>query len=95
LKVRSADSGSRPPVHRSALPCGLPDRLPDGFTVGQLVTKVHTMTGLTSYTVRQAAYDLRKLRGKGSSTNTANHADTTYHPTPYAPSPPCSPSATT
>ncbi len=23
------------------------------------------MTGLTGYTIRQAAYDLRKLRGKG------------------------------
>src|SRR6266498_4396111 len=37
---------------------------PSGFTVGQLVAKVHTMTGHTDYTVRQAAYDLRKLRGK-------------------------------
>src|SRR6266545_358170 len=37
---------------------------PDGFTVGQLAAKVHTMTGHTDYTVRQAAYDLRKLRGK-------------------------------
>ena len=35
-----------------------------GFTVGQLADKVHTMTGQPSYTVRQAAYDLRKLRGK-------------------------------
>ncbi len=37
---------------------------PSGFTVGQLVAKVHTMTGHTDYTIRQAAYDLRKLRGK-------------------------------
>ncbi|HZM80572.1 MAG TPA: hypothetical protein VFC19_32950 [Candidatus Limnocylindrales bacterium] len=37
---------------------------PSGFTVGQLAAKVHTMTGHTDYTVRQAAYDLRKLRGK-------------------------------
>ena len=37
---------------------------PGGFTVGQLAAKVHTMTGHTGYTVRQAAYDLRKLRGK-------------------------------
>jgi hypothetical protein len=36
---------------------------PDGFTVGQLAAKVHTMTG-RAYTVRQAAYDLRKIRGK-------------------------------
>ncbi|MGI8867325.1 MAG: hypothetical protein ACR2F6_00350 [Mycobacteriales bacterium] len=39
---------------------------PDGFTVADLATKVHALTGQTknSYTVRQAAYDLRKLRGK-------------------------------
>ena len=36
----------------------------DGFTVAEFTTKVHTMTGDTHYTVRQAAYDLRKLRGK-------------------------------
>jgi len=39
---------------------------PDGFTVADLATKVHTLTGQSKddYTVRQAAYDLRKLRGK-------------------------------
>jgi hypothetical protein len=37
---------------------------PDGFTVADLATKVHTMTGNTGYTRRQAAYDVRKLRGK-------------------------------
>jgi hypothetical protein len=37
---------------------------PTGFTVQDLATKVHTMTGQTTYTTRQAAYDLRKLRGK-------------------------------
>jgi hypothetical protein len=37
---------------------------PGGFTVKDLTTKVHTMTGQTTYTTRQAAYDLRKLRGK-------------------------------
>lgn len=36
---------------------------PGGFTVGQLAAKVCTMTG-HSYTARQAAYDLRKIRGK-------------------------------
>lgn len=35
-----------------------------GFTVTDLATKVHTMTGHTGYTTRQAAYDLRKLRSK-------------------------------
>ncbi len=37
---------------------------PDGFTVGQLAAKVQTMTGHTENTIRHAAYDLRKLRGK-------------------------------
>jgi hypothetical protein len=37
---------------------------PGGFTVTDLTTKVHTMTGHTGYTTRQAAYDLRKLRAK-------------------------------
>jgi hypothetical protein len=40
---------------------------PDGFTVADLAAKVQTLTSQTDadYTVRQAAYDLRKLRGKG------------------------------
>jgi hypothetical protein len=37
---------------------------PRGFTVAELTAKVQQMTGQTSYTIRQAAYDLRKLRGK-------------------------------
>jgi hypothetical protein len=36
----------------------------EGFTVSELAVKVHTMTGNTDYSIRQAAYDLRKLRGK-------------------------------
>jgi hypothetical protein len=35
-----------------------------GFTVAEFTAKVHAMTGHTAYTIRQAAYDLRKLRGK-------------------------------
>ena len=35
-----------------------------GFTVAAFTAKVHAMTGHTGYTIRQAAYDLRKLRGK-------------------------------
>jgi len=38
---------------------------PRGFTVADLTEKVHLMTGETDYRVRQAAYDLRKLRAKG------------------------------
>ena len=39
---------------------------PDGFTAAQFTAKVHAMTGQTDrdYSTRQAAYDLRKLRGK-------------------------------
>jgi hypothetical protein len=39
---------------------------PTGFTVAELTSKARAMTGQTPshYTVRQAAYDLKKLRGK-------------------------------
>ena len=39
---------------------------PNGFTVAEFTAKVHALTGVDhcGYTVRQAAYDLRKLRGK-------------------------------
>jgi len=39
---------------------------PEGFTVADLAAKVRSLTGQPDddYTVRQAAYDLRKLRGK-------------------------------
>src|SRR5262249_33966441 len=38
---------------------------PRGFTAAEHAAKVATMTGQAGYTTRQAAYDLRKLRGKG------------------------------
>ena len=39
---------------------------PDGGTAAQFTAKVHAMTGQTdrAYSTRQAAHDLRKLRGK-------------------------------
>jgi hypothetical protein len=37
---------------------------PSGFTVADLTARVTAMTGHDGYTIRQAAYDLRKLRGK-------------------------------
>jgi hypothetical protein len=37
---------------------------PGGFTVADFTAKVRAMTGQTGYTTRNAAYDLRKLRGK-------------------------------
>jgi hypothetical protein len=38
---------------------------PHGFTVAEHAAKVRTLTPDGGYTARQAAYDLRKLRGKG------------------------------
>jgi hypothetical protein len=40
---------------------------PEGFTVAELTERVHSMTGQTDadYSIRQAAYDIRKLRAKG------------------------------
>jgi hypothetical protein len=37
---------------------------PHGFTVAEHAARVRAMTGQAGYTIRQAAYDLRKLRGK-------------------------------
>jgi Homeodomain-like domain len=37
---------------------------PGGFTVAELAARVAAMTGTAAYTIRQAAYDLRKLRGQ-------------------------------
>lgn len=37
---------------------------PGGFTVADFTAKVQHMTGQAGYTIRNAAYDLRKLRGK-------------------------------
>jgi hypothetical protein len=38
---------------------------PHGFTVAEHAARVRGMTGHAEYTIRQASYDLRKLRGKG------------------------------
>jgi hypothetical protein len=38
---------------------------PHGFTVAEHAARVQAMTGHDGYTIRQAAYDLRKFRGKG------------------------------
>jgi hypothetical protein len=38
---------------------------PHGFTAAEFTARVHQMTRHSDYTTRQAAYDLRKLRGKG------------------------------
>src|SRR5262249_32976273 len=38
---------------------------PDGFTAGDLATRTGALLRQPTYTPRHAAYDLRKLRGKG------------------------------
>jgi len=37
---------------------------PGGFTVAEHAARVRQITGHDDYTIRQAAYDLRKLRGR-------------------------------
>ena len=53
------------------------------------------MTRHDGYTTRQAAYDLRKLRGKNLTGKPGRTRRYHVPPRPPAPSPPCSPSATT
>ena len=69
---------------------------PHGFTVGDFAAKVHAITGTSSaaYSIRQAAYDLRKLRGKQLVDKPARTRRYRVHRGPRAPSPPCSPCAT-
>jgi hypothetical protein len=70
---------------------------PNGFTVAKFTAKVHAMTGTSSaaYRIRQAAYDLRKIRGKQLLDKPAHGpAVTTSGHSPHARLPPCSPCAT-
>jgi hypothetical protein len=70
---------------------------PRGFTVAELTAKVQAMTGLTETgsTIRQAAYDLRKLRGKHPASPTRASLGVTWsRPQPPARSRPCPPCAT-
>jgi hypothetical protein len=55
---------------------------PHGFTVAELTAKVCGVTGQAGYTRRQAAYDLRKLRGKGLAVKPARTRR--YHTPPPA-----------
>lgn len=88
---------NRPRMHHALAAVLALAAAPNGFNVTQFAEQVHTMTGQTSdsYTTRHAAYDLRKIRGKQLIAKPAGPAATTCHSTPPAPSPPCSPSATT
>ena len=66
---------------------------PGGFTVADFAAKVRDMTGQAGYTSRNAAYDLRKLRGKHRPANPAAPDGISSHPVPPGSSAPCSPSA--
>jgi hypothetical protein len=63
---RTAGTGLNKPRIRAALKAALAlTAAPRGFTVAEFTAKVATMTAHAGYTTRQAAYDIRKLRGKG------------------------------
>jgi hypothetical protein len=58
---------NRPRMRRVVAAVAALSAAPEGFTVADLAAKVQSITTRPAdgYTVRQAAYDLRKLRGKG------------------------------
>jgi hypothetical protein len=55
---------------------------PHGFTVAEHAARVRAMTGQADYTIRQAAYDLRKLRAKNLITKPGQSRR--YHVPPQA-----------
>ena len=55
---------------------------PHGFTVAQFTAKAQHLNTHTDYTIRQGAYDLRKLRGKGLAVKPARTRR--YHTPPRA-----------
>ncbi len=55
---------------------------PHGFTVAEHAARVRQMSGQADYTIRQGAYDLRKLRGKGLAVKPATTRR--YHIPPQA-----------
>jgi hypothetical protein len=63
--VRAGGIDLNKPRVRAALSAALTLAVsPDGFTVAQHAAAVQRMTGMAGYTIRQSAYDLRKMRGK-------------------------------
>jgi hypothetical protein len=65
---------------------------PGGFTVADFTAKVRDMTGQAGYTTRNAAYDLRKLRGKHLAGKPGRTRRYLISPAPPVSSAPCSPS---
>jgi hypothetical protein len=63
--VRTGGIELNKPRIRAALSAALAlAAAPHGFTVAEHAARVQRLTGQAGYTIRQAAYDLRKLRGK-------------------------------
>ncbi|MGH3302642.1 MAG: hypothetical protein ACRDOK_13345, partial [Streptosporangiaceae bacterium] len=63
--VRAGGIDLNKPRVRAALSAALALAVsPDGFTVAGHAAAVQRMTGMAGYTIRQSAYDLRKMRGK-------------------------------
>ncbi len=63
--VRTGGIDVNKPRSRAVLAAALALAIaPGGFTVADFAAKVRAMTGQAGYTARNAAYDLRKLRGK-------------------------------
>jgi len=63
--VRTGGIDLNKPRSRAVLAAALALAIaPGGFTVAGFAAKVRKMTGQNGYTIRNAAYDLRKLRGK-------------------------------
>jgi hypothetical protein len=63
--VRTGGIDVNKPRSRAVLAAALALAIaPGGFTVADFAAKVRAMTGQAGYTNRNAAYDLRKLRGK-------------------------------
>jgi hypothetical protein len=64
-RTRTGGIDVNKPRMRAALAAALALAIaPGGFTVADFAAKVRHMTGQDGYTIRNAAYDLRKLRGK-------------------------------
>jgi hypothetical protein len=56
---------NKPRIHAALAAALALAAAPHGFTVAEHAARVRGMTGQAGYTIRQGAYDLRKLRGKG------------------------------
>jgi hypothetical protein len=94
--VRTGGIELNKPWARAALAAALAlAPAPHGFTAAEFAAKVCQVTRHDDYTTRQAAYDLRKLRGKNLISKPGRPRRYKVLPRPPAPSPPCSPSATT